>query len=69
MSKRGVDIGLKGGRPAVPAAQRRSAKLTARTTAGVAQAARQVAAAEGRSLASLVRVSVLTYCKPRLPQR
>lgn len=61
------DVGVKKmGRPAIPDGYRRSAKLTARTTRRVAAAAQHVAALEGRSLASLVRVSVLEYCRPRL---
>jgi predicted HicB family RNase H-like nuclease len=54
------------GRPAIPDERRRRETLVARMTPRLANAARQVAAAEGRSLASLVRVSVQQYCQPRL---
>jgi predicted HicB family RNase H-like nuclease len=60
---------MKPGRPVVPPAHRRDATLVARTTRRFAAAAQQVAQAEGRSLASLVRVSVQQYVQPRLARR
>jgi hypothetical protein len=53
----------------MPPAQRRSATLVARTTTRLAAAAQHVATAECRSLASLVRASVIAYVRPRLKPR
>jgi hypothetical protein len=50
----------------LPPERRRSYKLTTHTTHRFAAACLQVATAEGRSLSSLVRVSLSTYCTPRL---
>jgi len=61
---------MKAGRPTKPAATRRTAILSVRTTPGFAAATRQIAAREGRSLASLVRASVHAYCTARaIPTR
>jgi hypothetical protein len=62
----------KGGRPfgtTLPEERRRSQQLTTRATPSLAQAVHQVAAAEQRTVATVVRAALLQYVKPRLAQQ
>ena len=50
----------------LPPERRRTIKLTTHATPKFARAVQQVATAEGRSLSSLMRLSLSAYCVPRL---